>query len=124
VDERVAFVAVPAETHIHNFFQPVCPEILTLTQPSSLPCVRVEGVFLPSFKVIRIRWAVYISSRRDFSQHESRKAVAHEMRSWAEGQEKRRRFVPAVLRVMTLVYLRGGDVPVAGCVRAPKTCTN
>jgi hypothetical protein len=66
-------------------------------------------------------WAVYISSRRDFSQHESRKAATHEMRSWVEGQEKMRRFVPAVLRVMTLVYLRGGDVGVAGCVIAPRT---
>jgi len=68
-----------------------------------------------------MRWAVYISSRRDFSQHESRKAAAHEMTSWVVGHEKRRRFVPAVLRVMTLVYLREGDVGVAGCVIAPRT---
>ena len=71
-----------------------------------------------------MRWAVYISSRRDFSQQESRKAAAHEMRSWVVGQEKRRRFVPAVLSVITLVYFRGGDVAVAGWVMAPRTWTN
>ena len=37
VEERAAFVTAPAERHIHNLFQPVCPAILTLTQPSSLP---------------------------------------------------------------------------------------
>ena len=71
-----------------------------------------------------MRWAVYISSRRDFSQRESRKAAAHEIRSWTEGGEKRSRFAPAVLRAITLVYLRGGDVAVPDCVTEPRTWMN
>jgi hypothetical protein len=74
--------------------------------------------------VILIKWAVYISSRRDFSHADSLRAEAQAMRALVEGQEKRRRLEPAVLRVRTLVYRFEGWFAVAGTVTEPRTWTN
>jgi hypothetical protein len=73
---------------------------------------------------MRMRWAVYISSRRDFSQLESRRAAAQETRDCGSGHEKRRRFEPAVFRVRTFEYFFGGCPLVAGTVTEPRTVTN
>jgi hypothetical protein len=67
---------------------------------------------------------VYISSRRDFSQADSRRAAAQDISAAVDGHEKSRRFDPAVLRVRTLVNCFNGTVAVAGIVTDPKTCMN
>ena len=79
------------------------PAILTLAQPSIRPRTRVLGMSR-ALSVMRIRWAVYISSRRDFSHEDKRRALAHEMSASVLGHENRMRFEPAVLRVSTLAY--------------------
>ena len=79
---------------------------------------------VPPGKVIRIRCAVYISSRRDFSQEQSRNAVAHDIKAGVDGQLNNKRFEPAVLRVSTFVYFFGGWPSVVGTVIEPRTCTN
>lgn len=53
--------------------------------------------------VILSKWAVYISSSRDFSHADRRRAAAHDMSAAVLGQAKRRRFNPAVFRVSTSV---------------------
>lgn len=73
------------------------------------------------FSVILIKWAVYISSRRDFSHAESLSAEAHEMSEAVVGQEKSKRLEPAVLSVRTFVYRFEGCVAVAGTVTDPRT---
>jgi hypothetical protein len=67
---------------------------------------------------------VYISSRRDFSHADKRKAAAQERREVVVGQEKRMRFEPAVLSVRTFEYLLAGEEAVAGTVTEPNTWTN
>lgn len=79
---------------------------------------------VPPGKVIRIKWAVYISSSRDFSQAQSRSAVAHDTKAGVDGQLNNNRFEPAVLRVSTFVNFFGGWSSVAGTVIEPRTCTN
>jgi hypothetical protein len=79
---------------------------------------------VPPGKVIRIRCAVYISSSRDFSQAESRSAVAHDIKAGVDGQLNNKRFEPAVLRVSTFVNFFGGWPSVVGTVIEPRTCTN
>jgi hypothetical protein len=78
----------------------------------------------PSGIEIRSRCAVYISSNRDFSQAERRRAAAHDMSVAVDGHENSRRFDPAVLSVRTSVYRLDGVLAVAGTVTDPKTCTN
>ena len=73
---------------------------------------------------MRNRCAVYISSNLDFSQEESRRAVAHDMSACVEGHAKSTRFAPAVFKVMTFVYFLAGVSPLAGIVIEPKIWTN
>lgn len=74
--------------------------------------------------VNRIRWAVYISSNRDFSQEDSLSAAAHDLNASVVGHEKSNKLDPAVFRVRTLVYFFAGLSDVAGIVTAPRTWTN
>jgi hypothetical protein len=86
--------------------------------------LRIYVKRLPSGMVIRNRWAVYISSRRDFSQAASRRAAAQDKSIAVDGHANNRRFDPAVLRVRTSVNLLDGVEDVAGTVTDPRTCTN
>jgi hypothetical protein len=67
---------------------------------------------------------VYISSRRDFSQADKRRAAAHDISAGVDGQENSKRFDPAVFKVRTFEYRFAGEVAVAGTVTDPKTWTN
>jgi len=67
---------------------------------------------------------VYISSKRDFSHADSLRAEAHEMSAATDGQEKRRRLEPAVLRVKTFVYRCWDWAVEVGIVTEPRTWTN
>lgn len=64
---------------------------------------------------------MYISSRRDFSQADNRRAAAQDMSAATVGHEKSRRFDPAVLRVRTLVYRFACVVEVPSVVTEPRT---
>ena len=70
---------------------------------------------------ILITWAVYISSKRDFSQEARRNAATQEIRSEGEGQENKKRFDPAVFKVRTLAYRLDGAPTVAWVVTEPNT---
>ena len=67
---------------------------------------------------------MYISSRRDFSQADRRRAAAQDRSAPIDGHENSKRFDPAVLRVKTFVYCFEGALAVAGTVTEPRACMN